>query len=129
MEHPGENRLLWFGLLTGPIVWSVYFLVVYAIVEVACWAGLQGSDLEGLNALSFIVLGLTFAALLITFYFGFLAYRTWQRMSRHTANYAGQSQAEQRSGFMAFAGVLLSGLFALTILLNGIPALILRPCG
>ena len=44
-------------------------------------------------------------------------------LKRETLN-----RAEERHRFMALGGLLLSGLFALAILLTGIPALVLEAC-
>jgi hypothetical protein len=39
-----------------------------------------------------------------------------------------QVEVEERSRFMTFWGMLLSLLFGLTILLRGVPSLVLRSC-
>jgi hypothetical protein len=119
---------LWFGLLAGPIIWSVYFMVGYGLVEFVCKLGLLGFNLLGLSAVSVIITGLTLVALLATLYGGFLAYRKWQQLKRDEADQVNRGRAEESRVFMALAGVLLSGLFALLILLTGLPALVLRPC-
>jgi hypothetical protein len=119
---------LWFGLLAGPLIWSVYFMAGYALVEFACKLGLLRFNLLGLSAVSAIIIGLTLVALLATLYAGFVAYQKWQRMRRDESDQVDRGRAEKSPMFMALAGVLLSGLFALLILLTGIPALVLRPC-
>lgn len=116
---------LWFGLLAGPLVWSVYFIAGYGLVEFACKLGLLQFNLLGLNAIAAAIIGLTLIALLVTLYAGLLAYQKWQQVRRDELD---SGQAEKSRVFMAQAGVLLSGLFALLILLTGIPAFILRPC-
>jgi biopolymer transport protein ExbB/TolQ len=133
-------RSLWFGVLAGPITWTVHFLVGYGLVEVACRLRLLESQLLGLTALSVIILVLTLVALLVTLYAGFLAYRNWRRMQverregvkqrREAAERSDQRRLVEESGrFMAFGGVLLNGLFSFVILVTGIPVLILPPCG
>lgn len=122
-------RSQWFGLLAGPTIWAVYFLAVYGLVEAGCWAGLLGARLPGLNALTITVLVLTLVALLITFYAGLQAYRNWQTMRAGGADYEERGRANERRRFMAFAGALLSALFSLTILITGIPVLVLTTCG
>jgi hypothetical protein len=123
-----ERRSLWVGFLAGPVIWSVYFMVGYALAEFACRLGLLRFNLFGLTALSAIIIGLTLISLAATLYGGYVAYRRWQELRREGQDQLDQGRAERSGPFLAFAGVLLSGLFALLILLTGIPALILSPC-
>ena len=126
--YTGQLRSLWFGLLAGPIVWSVYFLVGYGLTEFVCKLGLLEFRILGLAALSAIIVGLTLVALLITLYAGFLAYRNWQRMKEDEPDEGQPSWPAENSQFMALTGLLLNGLFSLTILVSGIPAFFLPPC-
>jgi hypothetical protein len=116
------------GLLAGPIIWSVYFLAGYGLTEFVCKLGLLEFRILGLPALSAIIAGLTVAALLVTLYAGFLAYRRWQQVAADEPGEGQPSRLEENSQFMALAGVLLNGLFALTILLTGVPVFFLPAC-
>jgi hypothetical protein len=127
-SYTGHLRSLWFGLLAGPITWSVYFMAGYSLIEFTCKLGLLEFRILGLAALSAIVVGLTLIALLVTLYAGFLAYRNWQQVQEDEPDRAQQSRPEENSRFMALAGMLLSGLFSLLILLTGIPTFFLPPC-
>ncbi len=123
--------VLWIQLLAGPILWSVHFLVSYLLVEASCHAGWNFSIL-GFNGLSFIVIVLTLLAVIGTALFSLSSYRGWRSI------HAERNLREQfRDGsrwfegpvdFMYLSGLLLSILFALVILLTGIPALFLQPC-
>lgn len=131
MAHPEphmdtRHRLsLWFGLLGGPFVWAVHFLLSYGLIEIACRTGLwMDFTVLGLSGVSFVVLLLTLAAILATACAGWLAHRNEPRTQDGEPG-----QAEERSAFMAHTGVLLCGLFGVLVLLGGISALVLRPCG
>lgn len=126
--YSGHLRSLWFGLLAGPIVWSIYFIVGYGATEYVCKLGLLEFRILGLAAISAIIVGLTLIALLITLYAGFLAYRNWQRVGKDASEGPPSHRPEENTQFMAQAGMLLSGLFTLIILLTGIPAFVLPPC-
>lgn len=126
--YSGQLRSLWFGLLAGPIVWTIYFLLGYGLIESVCKLGLLESRILGLATVSTVIVGLTVLALLITLYAGFLAYRNWQRIKDDELDGSQSDRPEENSRFMALAGLLLSGLFSLTILLTGVPAFILPPC-
>jgi hypothetical protein len=126
-------RSLWFGALSGPIVWSLHFLIGYGLTEIACRLGILESQVMGLPVLSIIILLLTLAALLITLFAGVLAYRNWQDLKRASlapSLATGLQRVDQDSGrFMAFGGLLLNGLFSFLILATGLPTLVLSPCG
>jgi hypothetical protein len=126
--YSGHLRSLWFGLLAGPIAWSIYFLVGYGLTEFVCKLGQLEFRIWGLAALSAIIMGLTLVALLVTLYAGFLAYRNWQRVKEDEPEEVQPSPPEENSRFLALVGLLLSGLFSLVILLTGIPTFFLSPC-
>jgi hypothetical protein len=125
-----STRSPWFHLLGSPIIWGAHFLVSYLWVEAACQAHLLvlDSTILGLTVLSYIVLALTIAAVAATLYVGRSAYHQWQRLRQIPTLNEASHWAVEGEQFMAFSGVLLSGLFTLTILLTGLPALVLRPC-
>ena len=130
---PGQDtnaRALWVQLLAGPILWSVHFLVSYMLVEAACQAGWNFTML-GMNGLSFLVIVLTALAVLGTALFAVKSYRGWRTI------HGGRLRDQVREGsgwfegpvdFMYFSGLLLSVLFAIVILMVGLPALFLQPC-
>jgi len=125
-----RQRLLWLSMLSGPIIYSVYFLAGYLFVEITCRAGLLQFQLWGMSMISIVVLVLTLLALALTLFVGFLAYRRWQQTEERDATSVEHGRlAEGPEQFMTFAGFLLNGLFAAIILLTGIPALLLSPCG
>lgn len=129
----GNQRLwsLWFGLLGGPIIYSVHFLTVYLLAEAACMADLLRYRLLGLEAISFWVVVLTLVAAALTGYGTWLAYHTW-RATRdpvgHVVEQGGGQEQRSYQPFMAFIGLWLSGLFTVIILLTGLPALFLVLC-
>jgi hypothetical protein len=135
-------RLLWLSLLAGPVVWAAYFFSGYLLNEVACTAGLLRSTILGLPLLPVLTVVYTLLALGLVIYAGLWAYRQWQPPahrqqlgsepggSKKDGSAAGEEiEVWDRTRFMTFAGMLLSLLFGITILLTGIPSLVLRPCG
>jgi hypothetical protein len=118
-------------LLAGPILWSLHFIVGYLLVEAFCQAGWNFSVL-GLNGISFIVSALTVLALIGTALFAFKSYRSWRAFNpgRNMKDELRDSSRwfEEPAEFMYFSGFLLSVLFAVVILMVGLPALFLHPC-
>ena len=124
------NRSPWFHLLGGPILWSAHFLISYAWVEFACRVKplVLVSTILGFSVLSWIVLIFTLLAVLAALYVGWAAYRSWLRIRKSDERNELESWGVESRRFMAFGGILLSTLFALVILLTGLPVLALRPC-
>jgi hypothetical protein len=120
-----RNRWLWFGLASGPIVYSLYFLIGYFLAEAACVADLLRYRIFGLEAISFWITVLTASAAAITLFSTVVAFRQWWRTREDD-----EATAAERSypPFMAFVGAWLSGIFTIFILLSGVPAFFLVIC-
>jgi hypothetical protein len=122
-EHQKRyHRGLIFGLVNGPIVYSVYFLIVYFLVEGGCKSGLVRTQLFGFDSVSAWIVLLTLIATAATGLGGVVAWRGL-RQSRHNIR-----RTDAYSHFMGVAGLGLNGLFALLILLTGLPVLLLEMC-
>jgi hypothetical protein len=124
----GFSASPWFHLLASPIIWGVYFLATYSLVEAACQSGFLDTPLVGLSALSVAVLLLTLIALLATLYAGWAAYHQWRTLNPQVIENEVARQEALARHFMALSGVWLSALFSLTLLATGLPALVLSPC-
>lgn len=110
-------------LLAAPIIWSVYHVSGYLLLETACTKGLLvGRTILGMNALSVVITILTLLALLPTLYIGIRSYRR----SRESG-YGGLGDNRER--FLATVAGLFSIVLALTILADGAIVLVLGPCG
>ena len=106
---------LWLGLLAAPLAWLVNLLLSYSLVLWACSTGRQ-----------YTLHLVTLAMLLLAAAGGVIAWRAWRQAGREWHNEAGG--VLPRSRFMAALGVLLSSLFSLVILAQGIPSFILPAC-
>jgi len=107
--------LLWLGLLTAPLGWFLCLQVNYMLVPWICATGQQWT-------LSVT----TFVGLLLAASSGVVAWRMWQRAGPEWPSEAGGMIP--RSRFMAVLGMLMSSLFFLVILAQGIPSVILHAC-
>ena len=110
-----EDWLLLLVALLPPVVWSVRFLVVYPLVQVACVTG----NLWPINLVTLASLGITMAA-------GVVAWRTWKRLTAGERSI--MAGPRTRPEFMAFTGVLFSGFFLALILVEWSPVFVLNPC-
>src|SRR4051794_2370930 len=114
-SSPGATALLWTGILAGPIAWALDLTGSYAIVQWTC--GSQHTSVLHL---------ITLAALVITAAGAAASWRAFQQ---------GSADAEQdgprpgdRARFMAILGLVISAMFALTMIGNAIPRLMLDAC-
>lgn len=123
-EKPRQSTWsLWFGLVGGPLIYSLHFLTVYLLAEAACQANLLRYRVLGLEAITFWVLFLTVVAAVLTGYATWIAYRNQQQTTGNNA----QDHAGYAS-FMAFVGLWLSAIFTVLIVATGLPALFLVLC-
>jgi hypothetical protein len=107
---------LWFGLFGAMGAWAIQFGVNYILVYNACGNGWEFS----LYVFSAAAIATAVAA-------DAIAWRSWQIARRDRLRTVDVAWA--RGEFMAFAGILLSGLFTLLILMTAVTPIFLPPCG
>ena len=110
-----RDRLLWAGILTGPIVWLIHFEAKFALAPLACTAGQK----PALVLISLVTLAIAAGA-------GFVSWAQLRRLSREAL--ADSNATVERARIMALAGVVLSAGFVLVIAAQAIPELMLAPC-
>jgi hypothetical protein len=106
---------LWAGILLPPAAWFLSQQISYILVLWACASRRQ-----------FALPLVTLAMLLPAGAGGVMAWRSWQRTKQDPAYKAGSMLLRNR--FMAFGGILSSGMFSLAILAQAIPSFILSAC-
>jgi hypothetical protein len=114
----GGSAGTWLMVLAGPVIWYVYFWLVYLVAEGVCRLGGFDFEVMGLTGLSFVTIAVTGGASALIVVSGLRSYSSWRKAPRDGSGYLG----------LAFAGVVLSGIFLLAVLATGLPALVLRPC-
>jgi hypothetical protein len=103
---------LWLGIAAGPFAWAALLEVNYALSYVACE-----------QRQTWMLHLATVAALAI------VAVGAWASWTASPPLGGGTSApGESRARFMAIAGLVLCGGFALVIAATEIPALMLHPC-
>jgi hypothetical protein len=119
--------------VAGPVIWSAHFLLVYLIVDMGCSGDGPGLRMFDPPVPKVVTLAATAAAAAAALACARWSWRRW-RASEHepaadeAADLAGSLQDRDRGGTLAFAGFLLSLLSVVTILLVGLPALVLPSC-
>jgi hypothetical protein len=122
--HVVSSGALWFGLFGAPAAWSLQLMVNYALTAHGCFPAAAPRAAPTFGGLWMVVLIISVAALGLAVAAGATAWRSWRTTS--TEHPGGH---EQRTRFMALAGMLLSGLFLIGVVMAGIPPLLRPACG
>jgi hypothetical protein len=130
-----DRRARWslFMFVSGPVTWSVHFLLVYLVTEAGCSGDGPGLELFDPPMPEVVTLAATAAAAAAALACASWWYRRW-RASEHqpaadeAADLAGGLTDRDRGGTLAFAGFLLSLLSVVAVLFVGLPAMVLPSC-
>jgi hypothetical protein len=135
VDVSGDRRARWalFMFVSGPILWSVHFMLVYLVTEAGCSGDGPGLSLFDPPVPKVVTLAATAAAAAAALGCATWWYRRWQvseqeRAADEAGDLAGGLTERDRGGTLAFAGFLLSLLSVVTILFVGLPALVLASC-
>lgn len=142
--HPAPERArvsspaLWFGLLGGPVAWSVQTLINLVVAAHGCFPQLEpiGSPVTPIRGIAFVV---SLLAVIVCLAATAVAARSWTRTrhEQHEAAGRGGSHApaaalletgEGRTRFMALAGVLTSVTFLIVSAVHAAAVFIVLPC-
>ncbi len=121
-EPVGRRGQLWFGLLGGAVAWTAHLMLAYLIAEFGCLTAAGHRAYLGLTAVTWAVLGVSAATLLVALAATLVAERNRRRLPPY--------EGDARPGaYVAYAGVILSGMFSFVILVESLPILFyLRDC-
>lgn len=108
--------LLWTGWAIAPLAWALHLSISYLLVP---WVCATESD--------FLLYLVTGAALLIAAAGVFLNWQIWERLGMRWSD--DEEGVSPRSRFMSLVGLLINVLFFFVIVAQGVPVLVLPPCG
>jgi hypothetical protein len=130
-----DRRSRWplFMFVSGPVIWSVHFLVVYLVTEAGCSGDGPGLSLFDPPVPKAVTLAATAAAAAAALACAAWWYRRWRASEQEPAASSaaaegGRLQEHGGGETLAFAGFLLSLLSVVTVLFVGLPALVLPSC-
>jgi hypothetical protein len=142
--HPAPSRgyialpALWFGLVGGPVAWSVQTLVNLPVVSHGCYPTLSPLDapITGVRGIAFFV---SLLALVVCLAAAAVSFRSWMRLrgehqagsgrgNEHTPAAALAETGEGRTRFMALCGVLTSLTFLVLSLVHTAAIFLVSPC-
>lgn len=124
MAIPDPQRLV--GVISGMIVWAIWFVTVYGLTGVGCKAGWNQIRVPPANLLSLLMLLATLGALALIGWCAWRGFDAWRQAQY--IRLAGGAETGRRQRFMALVMLLLSGLAGLGTLMIALPILMLDPC-
>jgi nitric oxide reductase large subunit len=98
-----------FFIVTPPLLWGVYFGVVYAVNGVACAKGIGGSPIGGMPMVNVVLLGSTAVTLVLLVGLALLAWVRFMPVKDaggHLHSDDPSLSAQARRRFVALAGLL-----------------------
>ena len=111
-----------FATLGAPVAWAVHLGLCYFLVALACTTAWRGAGVT----IAILVATLVLAAVSVAS--GVFAYRRWRAMGGGDGWDQALSSPGGKGGFYWMLGVLMSGLFTLVIVLEGLGPLFVDAC-
>ena len=116
---PTAVTRLWFGILAGPVAWTLQLAISYPLAQLSCHAGYRSQHPLTLQ----VVAG---AALMMIAFGALTAWNALQAAPAPASTDGGRSI--DRARFMAMLGLLFAALFTLVVIATAIPTWILHAC-
>ena len=128
---PGLAAILtpWFAFLGGAAAWILHLTVGYSLSEIACGSERLDLTLLGLPGPEFLGYALTLLAGLTAVAAAITAFTYFPDGVRDDpVDAPGALEVLGRRRFMAYAGLIMNGIFLIAILAGGLPFMFLRTC-
>jgi uncharacterized membrane protein YhaH (DUF805 family) len=121
-----------FSLIIGPMVWAVHLLIVYIMAAIACAHGFFDDEILGIRIVQLIGGAATLLALALILDALVLSWRRWRGRPfdgepAPLPPHDGADVASRRR-FMAYAGVLLSGIALIATVWQSLPLVFFVSC-
>jgi hypothetical protein len=127
LSNSGRARSAIALFLSGPVIWSIHFLVVYLVVEAGCTGSGQGLDVFAPPVPSTVTIVATVVAAIACLAAAAMSYRRW-RSDRQEREARTNLAPAEGVATLAFVGFLLAVLGFVTVLFVGLPVLFLPAC-
>lgn len=121
LERLARDSLL--GTTSSFIVWSIYFVANYAFLSIGCVAGLDRTDVFGVDMVRLVLGVLTITTC------GLIAYFGGRSLQLSVAESDRRGTALSRRRFMVSLTARVAGLALVSTLWVGLPILFLPACG
>ncbi len=116
---PVRRASVWFGILAGPVAWTLQGLLGWFFGERICTSMSIGGVRTTMGAIGVIAFAAAAAG----------AMAGWRNLRQAAGSHPAHTEAWDLAEFMSLAGLLVSSVFALGIFWAALPALMLSHCG
>lgn len=116
------------GIIVGPILWSIYFVLSYIVSGLVCSLGYSETTVAGMNPVQLVLLlvGLLIALFIVAA--GMQAHRGRRQLRSLIAENEAEESALQRHDFLYLASLLLCGFSLIGVIWLGMAAAIAPIC-
>ena len=118
-----------FSVIAGPLIWSVHFLSIYVFTAIACAQGFFHDEILGIRSVPLV--GSAFSLIAIALIADAL-YVSWQRWRADGGQEPlpphGGNEPASRRRFMAYSGLLLSGIALVATVWQTLPIYFFASC-
>lgn len=115
------------GLLFVPVLWFVWFVLLYALQGLGCAQAWHESSVFGVDLLRAVLGVVTLLEFLLIGWFALSAYSVWETI-RDDAREEGGTHRDQ-SKFLAYVALMNALLFGVASMWIGYAILSAQPCG
>ena len=123
-------RTLWFGIFGAPLAWALQLIAGYSLVAHNCFPKDVPLNAPAFGPARMTAVIVTAALVLVALGALAAAIHSWREMRHHhDAERGGVLEVTAgRARFMAFGGILLSGIFLFGLLMSAVPLLTSSLC-
>lgn len=114
-----------YSMVSGPILWFIHFLAVYAIGEFGCRANFTNLAVISPDVMRLLIMIATVICGIGMVLGAWLAYGAWQTLP---ADETHDNDVQMRTRFMALSSLMLNALFLFAIVLIAAPTFVLPVC-
>ena len=119
----------WFAFLGGAAAWVLHLTVAYVIAEIGCQSQRLDVRLLGIPGPDFFGFALTLLAGATAVGAAVTAFRLYPgEATGDPVDEPGARESIGRDRFMAYAGLIMNGIFLVAILAGGLPFMFLQSC-
>ena len=137
-QHPAPLRhrvplwALWFGLAGAPAAWGAQLLTSYALSAHNCYPRLVPLAVPegGSRQLGLFLLAIFATAIAASVFALVTSIRSWRVTLDESSGdgHVALDVGDGRTQFMALGGILISSLFLIAVVAQGVLVLLVRPC-
>jgi hypothetical protein len=121
-----------FSLIAGPLVWTAHFLSLYVFTAIACAHGFFDDEIFGLRMVPLVGGIITLVAVALILDALILSFRRWRGRpwdrEPEPLPPLDRNDVASRRRFMAYAGLLLSGIALIATIWQTLPILFFASC-